>query len=373
MNPNRFHLPKRSRKTTCPHCGKAKCFRPYVDAETGKILADFCGICDHVNSCGYHNPPRQLFHDYPELKRELMENDSMVNGQRSILFRHAPKYLPAEPVEYVQTEFFPDDWPVKAMNRESTFVRWFRWKLSQLGYPKELIEEVLEHYYVGGTANDIIKDGLNHGPAVVFWMIDEKGRTHDAKLIAYKSDGHRVPDWANSMRAICKKSGRGPQFEETEKTLFGLHLLNCYPDKPIAIVESEKSALICALRYPDYLWMATGGCSNLQSRKLRPLLNRRLVLFPDSGMYDKWQKLMEQSGHQNYTIVDTLEQYESNTDLADLILGEARLKATEPKECSTEEPSAEKAPSQEEEVLQQMIAKHEGMAEIIEQLDLVIA
>lgn len=114
--------------------------------------------------------------------------------------------------------------------------------------------------------------------------------------------------------------------EQTEKVLFGLHLISRYPEKTICIVESEKSALVCALRYPEYLWLATGGCSNLQSSKLRPLMQRRLVVYPDSGEYTKWCERMEVSGHKQYTVVKLLEDYEPNTDIADIILGVAKRK-----------------------------------------------
>ena len=79
-------------------------------------------------------------------------------------------------------------------------------------------------------------------------------------------------------------------------------------------------------RYPQNLWLATGGCGNLQSEKLQPLLNRRVVVYPDSGEYEKWKECMERSGHTNYHVVDFMEQYEPNTDIADILLDEARQK-----------------------------------------------
>lgn len=190
----------------------------------------------------------------------------------------------------------------------------------QLPYDDELKRSVLREYYVGGTEKDVFVDRQNRGKAAIFWMIDEQGRVHDAKLIAYKSDGHRVQGWGNSMRSICEKAKKGPQLQETEKVLFGLHLINRYPEKTVCIVESEKTALICACHYPDYVWLATGGCGNLQGSKLRPLMNRTIVVYPDSGEYQKWSKRMKESGHRNYTIVRDLEAYPPNTDIADVIL-----------------------------------------------------
>lgn len=266
-------------------------------------LSPVCGICDHVNRCGYHYPPRELFRDHPELKTH-----------------DKPQYVPVlknfTPVEFHQEEFFDMAWVEQAAQRQSTFRTWFM----SLPFDDDVKQNVLAEYYVGATADDIIVRGENRGPAAVFWMIDEQLRVHDAKLIAYHPDGHRVEGWGDSMRCICEKKKTGPQLQETEKVFFGLHLLNRYPEKTVCIVESEKSALVCACRYPEYIWMATGGCGNLQPRKLRPLMNRHLVVWPDSGEYEKWSERMKASGHEHYTVVSMLEQYASNTDIADLLL-----------------------------------------------------
>jgi hypothetical protein len=39
-----------------------------------------------------------------------------------------------------------------------------------------------------------------------------------------------------------------------------------HSDKPIAIVESEKTAVISSIFYPDYIWLATGGIQDLNRR-----------------------------------------------------------------------------------------------------------
>ena len=319
---NRFHLPRRGWKHTCPSCGGRKCFRRYVDEETGQQLSDNCGICDHANRCGYHYPPRELFRDHPELRPEdsLKQDITNLNAADLSRMRWQLRYTSEE---YHQMEFFPLSWAEKAAGRESTFSRWFM----QLPWDDELKKKVLAEYYVGATEKDIVVDGQNRGKAAVFWMIDEQQRVHDAKLIAYNPDGHRVQGWGNSMRSICEKRKKGPQLVQTEKVLFGLHLIGRYPEKTVCIVESEKSALICACQYPEHLWLATGGCGNLQASKLQPLMNRRIVVYPDSGEYRKWCERMKESGHKQYCVVDHIEAYEPNTDIADIILGIAKKKA----------------------------------------------
>lgn len=309
-----------SNRYTCPQCGKRKCFTRYINVETGEYVGEECGICNHVSSCGYHYPPREYFRDHPQQEfvgRSLLSRTplkTVLGGANSYV--GGSQMFALQSNEYHQTEFFPLSWAEKATRRESTFSRWFM----SLPWDDELKKKVLAEYYVGATENDVFVDRQNRGKAAVFWMIDERMRVHDAKLIAYNPDGHRVQGWGNSMRSICEKTKKGPQLEQTEKVLFGLHLIERYPEKTVYIVESEKSALICACHYPQHLWLATGGCGNLQASKLKPLMNRKIVVCPDSGEYRKWCERMKESGHRHYDVLDTFEAYEPNTDIADVIL-----------------------------------------------------
>lgn len=314
------YRPGGGNRYTCPFCGQKKCFARYIDVQTGEYVDETCGKCDHENSCPVvHYPPREFFKDHPECSRQNSWEPYVANGRKSVL-SNAKKPAPYLPVDVAQTDFFDPHWAEMAAGRKSTFRTWFE----SLPFAPELIQQVLADYYVGATQRDTVTAGINYGPAAVFWMIDEQQRVHDAKLIAYTRDGHRVQGWGNSMRSICEKAKTGPQLAQTEKVLFGLHLTTRYPEKTIGIVESEKSALVCALKYPEYLWLATGGCGNLQASKLRPLMDRRLVIYPDSGEFQKWTKCMADSGHRQYTVVEMLEDFKPNTDIADVILGTAQ-------------------------------------------------
>lgn len=319
-----------SNRYVCPKCGRKKCFTRYVDVDTGEYIADDCGKCDHTASCGYHYPPREYFGDHPWLRARSDGHSVYLNGHALVGLpgRKHDSALRVVRQAVQQQEFFSLDWATRAARRESTFCRW----MLGLPFDQGRIRQVLAEYYVGATGRDIVIRDANYGPAVVFWMIDEQMRPHDAKLMAYTSDGHRVGGWGDSMRSICEKSGKGPQLSQTDKVLFGLHLLDSYPQKIVGIVESEKTALVCACRYPQFLWMATGGCGNLQPSKLLPLKDRRVLVVPDSGEYAKWTEAMGRSQVRSYRVVRFMERYNPNTDIADLILGEAQL--AEQQDCT---------------------------------------
>ena len=77
--------------------------------------------------------------------------------------------------------------------------------------------------------------------------------------------------------------------------LFGAHLLALYPDKPVALVEFEKTAVICAADLTDYLWVATGGKRQFGS-KLDVLKGRTVVAFPDVDGYEEWKSKLSTLG-----------------------------------------------------------------------------
>ena len=126
---------------------------------------------------------------------------------------------------------------------------------------------------------------------VIFWQIDHEGRIHDGKVMYYRDDCHRDkdhrPTWVSTLlRRRCRWADDDRLY--TTHCLFGLHLLSERRPwrgndvRTVCVVEAEKTAVILSEHYPDCLWMATGGLSELQPEKLRPLHGRQVILFPDT-------------------------------------------------------------------------------------------
>ena len=98
------------------------------------------------------------------------------------------------------------------------------------------------------------------------------------------------------------------------------------------IVESEKTAVIMSEVKPDYLWLATGGKTELNVAKLRPLAGRRVILFPDTDetgdTYREWYEVAQAAtdvfGHP-VTVSSLLEQHATKAqktakiDIADML------------------------------------------------------
>ena len=66
----------------------------------------------------------------------------------------------------------------------------------------------------------------------------------------------------------------------------------------ICLVEAEKSAFILSELYPEFLWLATGGLSELQPDKFRPLRGHKVILFPDTDpgrtAYTRWFNIAQE-------------------------------------------------------------------------------
>ena len=73
--------------------------------------------------------------------------------------------------------------------------------------------------------------------------------------------------------------------------------------KPIVIVEAEKTAFVLSERYPQYIWLAAGGLGEVQADKFRPLRGHKVLMMPDTDLdgiafkqwYDAAQRVMQQS------------------------------------------------------------------------------
>jgi len=122
--------------------------------------------------------------------------------------------------------------------------------------------------------------------------------------------GHRIKDKDKPGRIdwvhfLMKRTGMLPQDWEVTQCLFGEHLLRLNPGKPVALVESEKTAVICAGLMPQYLWLATGGKSQLKAEKFAVLGSRKITAFPDVDGFTEWTQKLKAIPNLNVTIADS--------------------------------------------------------------------
>lgn len=150
--------------------------------------------------------------------------------------------------------------------------------------------------------------GATRSGGVIFWQIDSNEQLHDGKVMYYRADCHRDkerhPSWVGAL--LTRRYGWADAGSMTSRhCLFGLHLLRerrADRERAIAVVESEKTAIIMSELLPDYIWLATGGMGNVQAEKFRQLRGMRVVMFPDTdtngktfaAWYEAAQRVMRQ-------------------------------------------------------------------------------
>ena len=313
MNTPAYHLQKYngpSTRYTCPSCGAKHRFTRYVDAY-GRSLHPSVGRCDRESACGYHKTPRDYFAEYPVEKKVTPV----------VVPEAKPKELCVIPGHNVTRSVRPD--------RDSAFTTFLGTLFDPL-----VVEMLVVDYRLGVTS-----DG-----DVIFFQLDLQGRCRTGKIMKYNPQtGHRIKDPATPHRidwvhSRLKHAGKLPASWTLTQCLFGEHLLSAHPDKTVALVESEKTAVICAGILPKFLWLATGGKSQLGD-KLLVLQGRKIVAFPDVDGFEVWsQKLSNYvipgltgnlpTGHLDITVSPILQQnaspedIENHIDIADWLIRE---------------------------------------------------
>lgn len=298
-----FHLQPyggRSTRHECPKCHDKHSFTYYVDDE-GNPLSEICGRCDHESRCGYHYTPGDYFRDSGNIR--------------------APRHTAYRPYKAVKrNEVQPDYLDRRLILKYRSFDNQLMYFLVRKFDKSPTIEKMRKDYIIGATPD---KD-------VVFWYLDIDAHLRTGKIIRYNPlDGHRDKshpiDWVHSR---MKKSGELPKDFNMVQCLFGEHLLRLHPDKKVAVVESEKTAVICSALIPEYVWVATGGKSNIREQTMRVLRGRNVILFPDIDGYELWREKAKilRDFCKTIKISEVLERYgtdedrERQVDIADILL-----------------------------------------------------
>lgn len=307
MIQHQYSLAKRG-KLVCPNCGR-KTFVPYVDSGNN-ILDASVGKCDRADKCGYHKPPREYFAERGEM------------GVKP--FRKAkPTYTPAPPPtffndkDFIKTHGDIFKRSVEAtQNHANNLITFLDGVFKSSGVMGEnILRHVVADYYIGTSSH--------WEASTVFWQIDRFGRVHCGKIMQYNPDtGKRVKKPTNRISWV--HSAMKLTDFNLSQCLFGEHLLKRYPSKAVAIVESEKTAIIASGVFADCIFVACGGCGNLTAKICQPLRGRDVVLFPDNGKFTEWRDKGRQMRNvfASLRIADIMEREATSEgdDIGDLIL-----------------------------------------------------
>ena len=281
-----------SSRHTCPACGRQRCFTLYVDPDDNP-LHETVGRCNHESSCGYHRTPRQYFHDHPEHHHHYhpkRSEESFTPHTRPD--RASPGIIPQSLIP-----------PPSGSNHLITYLKTM--------IPSSAIDRIIADYRLASTPDQ----------AIIFLQIDQDNQCRTGKIMQYNpSTGHRIkdpnkPGRINWLHSILKRRKQLPPDWQLTQCIFGEHLLPQHQDKTVALVESEKTAIICAALMPQYLWLATGGKSQFNNR-LTVLKGRKIIAFPDIDAYHDWLRRTTDFPHLDLKVSDLLEKHATPADRA---------------------------------------------------------
>ncbi|OJV36538.1 MAG: hypothetical protein BGO33_12650 [Bacteroidia bacterium 43-41] len=336
----------KSTRHTCPACKDTYSFTLYLNGNTGQPIHPTVGKCNHEIKCGYHYTPHQYFNDHPEKKNkqpqkqptpQQSKNQQLSSCQLPSRQLAPPQQLqipnPMQPAGSTpnkkpssEINHIPYTYVKRSASYNSNFVRF----LCNY-FPKDKIEKAVEDYALGATKNK----------EVIFWQMDINGKVRTGKIMQYNPrTGKRIKnntgaiDWVHNK---LKKTNPGYDNFNLRQCYFGEHLLRLYPNRPIAIVEAEKTAVITSMVIPQYNWLAAGNLNGLNIEKSKVFENRDIVLYPDAGCYDKWSKKMTEiksqipcqmaiSGLIEYHA--TPQQIEAGYDIVDYIIQQLKANKT---------------------------------------------
>ena len=265
----------------CPTCQQRdKTFSLYIDTETGEHLHPTVGRCNRESNCGYHYSPKQYFQD---------KNISFDTTQPKE-YKPRPVTFQPKSVSFIPVAVF------KASLKAYETNHFIQFLINLFGV--EVASQLVSRYFIATSKH--------WNGATVFWQIDTQGKVRTGKIMLYSpTTGLRVKEPFSHINWV-HKALKQPVFE-LKQCLFGEHLL-IDKAKPVAIVESEKTAVIASVYLPQFVWVAVGSLTNLNAEKCSILKGRTVTLFPDLNGFDKWScKAKELSHLATFTVSDLLE------------------------------------------------------------------
>ena len=246
---------------TCPKCHKKEVFTRYINIDTNEYVNINTGICNRKNKCGYHYPPKEYF------KKEN------ILDAIPITINTIPVPKKQTKISFIQEEKVLG---TIATKHENYFIDFLTniWDYENALYLAEKYRIGTSKYWNGAT---------------IFWQKDINGKYRTGKVILYDPNtGKRIKKPYNHINWVHKIL----KLEDysLKQCLFGEHLLEDEEekDKPVAIVESEKTAIMCSVFLDDFLWLACGSVNNLNYKTTQVLKGKNVVLFPDAGCYNLW-------------------------------------------------------------------------------------
>ena len=240
---------KRDYKLITPCCGRKNADGKFINY---KNLNQEYGYC---HSCGKASLPPTIYTDehglqyiWNELENKFQTD--VIIPKKSIII--APKMTVQK---FINESMI---WKYFNVNPENNLLKYLR------NIYGDLKTEDAKETYALGTSND---------GGIIFWSINSNLKVQKAKIAYYNTNGKRT----NKFKVPYKNE------DGYFNCLFGEHLVyeKIKTKKTIVLTESEKTAIIGYILFPQYVWVAYGGINGLTENKVSPLIGHNVLIIPD--------------------------------------------------------------------------------------------
>lgn len=286
---------RNKKKYDCPACGHKRTWTLYIHLETGQDLNPMVGKCDRENNCSHHYPPGQFFKDHPD------ETIKDIGFKPFLKPEH-------KPTSYISKEVYMNSIACVFQDQPNYFINY-------------LIRLFGEHNACKLMARYNLGTSTHWKGAVIFWQMDIMQKFRTGKIMLYDEvTGKRVRKpynhihWVHALLEDKKEVGN---FHLTQ-CFFGEHLLKFNPGLKVAIVESEKTAIIASVYFPGFIWLASGSLVNISVEKCKVLKGRQVILFPDLQALEKWREKAKEIRLKLGLNIKVFEWLENSADKAEL-------------------------------------------------------
>lgn len=159
------------------------------------------------------------------------------------------------------------------------------------------------------------------GTATGFPLIDYKGDVRSIKIMEYAENMHRIKEGGKSA-IRWYHSGRIKENQYFDSCFFGENLIKNNDYEQIAIVESEKTAIVGASVLKNVLFLACGSKSNIKQMVYKGLKDKDVILYPDADGWQAWDEFLKAAKVKNWKISNVCKELGDKEDICDVLLGE---------------------------------------------------
>ena len=346
----------------------------------GNKYMGLCPFHDEKTPSFYVTPSRQIFKCFGCGKGgDVIAFIQELNG---LTFTEAIKTLSGESVNaetWRKSNEYQQPFPIPKLV-EPTYINPITVRQSMQQYDKNHFIQFLQSVFQSDSAvlNDVIQRfsiGTAKGNNTVFWQRDMNGNFRTGQIMLYNpTTGKRSQDL-------------NPTWTHTALKFSDFHLTQCFygeyqlrhDSKPVAIVESAKTAAIMTPLDSRFTWLGSGGANGLTNEKCKALKGRDIVLYPDLGKFELWVNRAEELKKnlksdvrvmnvlENYILtlseVERAEQIKAGLDIADYALKFDWYNQVKQKKLTPL--------SKEQTILNAMIDRQPLVADLIKRLNLV--